>query len=85
MHTAEIKRTGRTGRRIVRATMLVIASAASLGTVYLAVLGFWDEAITLGFVAALFMWQSWRHRKPPAISLSRRLSHRPASDPGETE
>ena len=85
VRTSEIERSGRTGRRIVRGAMLIVASSALTGTVFLALRGFWDEAITTGFVSALFVWQFWRRSEAPAMSLSRRLSHRHASDPGETE
>ena len=83
--TANVGQQGRTGRRIVHGAIVVVASTALLGTVFLALRGFWDEAVTTGFVAGVSMWQAWRRRVPPAVSLSRRLSDHSASDPGETE
>ncbi len=85
VRSAEIARPGRAGRRVVRGAMLLIASTASLATLFLALRGFWDEAITVGLVAAIFIWQSWLRREPPIASLSRRLSHHPLDGAAEDE
>lgn len=83
VRSSEIARPGRVGRRVVRGAMLLVASTASLATLFLALRGFWDEAITVGFIAAIFMWQSWLRREPPIASLSRRLSHHPVEGAAE--
>jgi hypothetical protein len=83
--SAEIARPGRAARRVVRGAMLLIASTASLATLFLALRGFWDEAATTGFIAAIFMWQSWLRREPPIASLSRRLSHHTVERAAEDE